>query len=401
MTHDIDQDLRQALHRRAATTPHRPDLARAVIRHAHTIQRRRRVTGFVTALALVAVAVPLGIRAGDLTSRSSEQPQIADTPDPEPSGVTVQIGDLGELAEDQVPQVAYLEDSTLVVGEDRIQLGLEPAQVAGVAYAGGSAFFAVRGDTGGLDLRVESNAADWPDSLGPIQQGPWASADQRYVAWLRDGQIAGIDTETGDELAVSVGAVDLLRVVGFAGDTLYFAEDRSRDVLRRWTIGSESTGPVGGLEQGTAVSPDATLVADMVKVTDYGTCTEMRDMTTGDSLWETCDYRVLGFSPGGTYVWGADSYGDGFAESYNVILDARTGELAMRIDRPRRASETTFFMDSAFETEDTLLLLLLRGQQATIARCDVLAGECTRATPVADVPGDPLVDGLPFRLLSG
>jgi hypothetical protein len=398
------------LRERAGAVPPRPDLAGAAIRQAHGIRRRRRIAGGVAAAALVALAVPLGLQAGDALRGNAPLPpatQGPERPDDEreeqveitPSQVTVQ---LPELPAGDAPALPYVDGSQLIIDGDTIDLGAT-SDVAQVAYAGGTVWFTERdAESGELTLRSTSKQAASISVTG----GPWASPDGRYLAYVADGSLFAVVTDAegggageGTEELV-LGPDETATWVTFVGDDLFYSTG-SDPTLMRWTIGEPGARPVDGVERATAVSPDGELVADQYKVDELKAeaCTRMKSLDSRDVLWETCEFRILGFSPSGRYAWGAQAYADA-EDTFNVVLDTRTGEVLMRVDGPDPTTSTqALFLGSVFESDTSLLITMAQGENAALVRCDLLSGSCERATELADGVV-PFEGGLPYRLLS-
>jgi hypothetical protein len=169
----------------------------------------------------------------------------------------------------------------------------------------------------------------------------------------------------------------------------------------RWTIGEPEATSVDAVERATAVSPDGGLVADQYKVDDLKAeaCTRVTSLDTGEALFETCEFRVLGFRPDGRYAWGAKAYADA-EDTFNVVLDTATGEVIMQVDGPDPASSPQLlFRGTEFESDTSLLIAMEQGENAALVRCDLVSGSCERATGLADGVV-PFEGGSPYRLLS-
>jgi hypothetical protein len=72
MNDPFDDELRRSLHDQADRIPRRPDFSAGAISRARGIRRRRQVAGVVAATALVAIAVPIGLRLGDMVSNGQD-----------------------------------------------------------------------------------------------------------------------------------------------------------------------------------------------------------------------------------------------------------------------------------------------------------------------------------------
>jgi hypothetical protein len=405
---NFDDDLRLALRERASGVSFPADLSGAAIRRARSIRRRRRIGGAVAAVALVAVGVPAGLQVSDSLSRGDQQIAPVEQDDrgaPDDGGdgddrggdivsSTVNV-DLAELEEGDPPLVPHVDGSELVVDGDRLDLGVPAQQLSYVVHAGGEAWYTVGDDMGNLSLQTTG-----ADLSLPVSQGPWASPDGRYVAWLAGGEVTVLDTASGDEATLAVGDVAHLQVVTFVGDELFVVPGDNRRTLLRWRIGDDDATALDGFVRPTAVSPDGSLVADMVSIDDYGSCTQVKELDGTPVGPRTCDFRIQGFSADGTYAYGSSSYGDGYADTFKVVLNVADGEVLMRINGPADdpdGSRQVSFMQATFETEAALVMLLEQGRNAALVRCDPATGECTRVSELAGGV-EPYAADAPFRL---
>ena len=60
---------------------------------------------------------------------------------------------------------------------------------------------------------------------------------------------------------------------------------------------------------------------------DLTTCSVVRDTEEGETLWETCDNRIMDFSPTGATAFGVGSVGDGLGDGQVTLLDAADGSV--------------------------------------------------------------------------
>lgn len=385
MTHDFDEDLRQALHRHAATTPRRPDLARAAIGRARTIQRRRRVTGVVAAAALIALAVPLGIQAGDLASRSSEQPEIADTPGPDDEAPAEQVEvelDLGDLPVGSAPAVPYLDGTTLVFDGEELDVGETPNSFNAALGSDGIVYYVSRVQGRPSELQRFSPTEGALSSLGTVESGPWASADGRYVLWGQRAagsrEVVALDTETGQEYALPVDAGPGRVPLGVADGTAYLW---SGEQVETWRFGEESASIDPAVQDAFVFSPAGTLRSDDTPGEgETGRCSTVVDQSTGEQLWDTCEHTVGGFTSDDRYAWGYSSDRVSISRGYNVVLHAASGDEVLRIEPGRRGD----IFGNRLETDDTLLVLYSQGGQVAVVRCTISTGACELATEPVD-----------------
>jgi hypothetical protein len=409
MTNDFDKELTVSLHKHAGAVPPRPNLADAAIRQAHGIRRRRRIGAAVAAAAVVAIAVPVGLQAGDSLTRGDREPVFVErnersdeperTDDQEVTRASVTV-DLAELDAGDPPSITYLDGARLYVDGSPVDLGVPSSDIDAITYAGDTAYFSVRTEEGRRQLRSVPDAG----VDGPIAGGPWGSPDRHYVAVLEQGgRLTVTDTMKGVEHSADLPSGRQVDSISFVGATAYlFTNDPAAGThaLIRWTFEDDELTEVDGVERATAMSPGGELVADMHEVDDLtaSTCTRVTSLTTGEGQWETCRHQIRGFSSDGRYVWGANEYESGAGDTYNVVLDALTGEQVLRVDGPDSMDRPLAFYGSTFESATTLLVSAEQDGQAALVRCDLTTGECELATELAEVEF-PYEGNSPYQLV--
>lgn len=392
MTHDIDEDLRQALRRRAASTPRRPDLARACIGRARRIQRRRLTTGVVAAVALVAVAVPLGLRAATtvdlgeppVAERTDPTQTVPTQPAPRPARTQTTL-DLGDLQLGPGPAVPYLDGSTLVVQGRELDLGEPPTVFRaalgsdGIVYHGGFP----QGRPSQLQRFSPTEGVLPP--LGTVDSGPFASADGRYVLWvLRESEtraVVALDTRTGEEYSLPVGGTELstpVYPIGVADGTAYLSV---KGRVETWQLAEASSSADGSLQDAFVFSPAGTLRSDdLPGAGETNRCSRVVEQSTGQLLWRTCEHTVGGFTSDDRYAWGYSGSRVSQSRGYNVVLDARTGEELLRIE----PAPDSYVFGNHLESDDTLLIQYAQQGQVAVVRCTISTGDCELATEPVD-----------------
>ena len=390
----FDDELRRSLNSQADAVPRIPDLSRGAIRQAHGIRRRRRIAGGIAAAALVAVALPLGLKIGDVMSHGQDPIER-----PLPVGPTKVELDLQTLSGGDEPSVPYLAGRTVVGDGFEIDVpGTAP--IAGIAPVDDGVYVATGDGVPGWPLARYSSSGDTED-MGLVQSTPVASTDGRWVVYLtsktdRFGNSVGpatlvlLDDRSGEQSTVSLPHADASQVDihAVSDGTVYLSYDDRRTgravPLQTWSVGEPAPVPVPGDFDATAVSPDGGVVAELTKVTDFGACSAVVDRTTEASLWRTCDYLVKGFTPDGDYVWAIPSNSEGYGPTAIAILNAETGAVVRHYDPvyPRRHQIT--FSDAVFEDDEHLLVRAEQDGSTTLMRCELLTEECRAAEPLAD-----------------
>jgi hypothetical protein len=395
MNDSFDGELRRSLHTQADRIPRVPDLSRDAIRRAHRLRRQRRIAGGVAAAALVAVALPIGLKVGDVVSRGQDPVEP-----PTPSGPTQVQLDLQTLSAGDQPAVPYLDGRTIVGDGFEIEIpGKEP--IAGIAPVDDGVYVATGDGSAAWPVTRYSTDGD-VDQLGSVLNGPVASTDGRWVAYLTaetdenlnqngPATLHLVDDDTGEQSSITLpGPVDAYEVTihAVSGGTVYFTPTDRRTgrsmSLQSWTIGHSAPELVPGNFDATAISPDGNLVASITKVRDFSACSAVTDRSTGTELWSTCDYTVKGFTPDGAYVWAVPSNTDGYGPTAVAILDAETGDLVRHYDEKTRIKQGITFVDAVFEDDGHLLIRAEQDGGTALIRCEVFTGDCRTAEPLVD-----------------
>lgn len=401
----FDDELRHSLSTQADRVPHVPNLGRSAIRRAHSIRRRRRIASGVAVAALVAVALPLGLKIGDVVSHGQD-------PVERPTGPARVELDLQTLSAGDEPAIPYLDGRT-IVGE-RFEIDVPgQAPIVGIAPVDDGVYVASGAGSDGWPVTRYSRDGD-VEALGSVLNGPVASTDGRWVAYITgdtdefgnaDGPatLVLVDDDTGEQSSVMLpAAADAYEVTihAVSDGTVYFTpSDRhtGRSMsLQSWSTGDSEPEPMPGNFDATAISPDGSIVAGLIKITDAGSCSAVVERTTGAELWRTCDYLVKGFTPDGAYVWAIPSNSEGYGPVAVAIIDAATGELVRHYDPAAPVKHPTTFADAVFEDDEHLLILAEQDGGTALIRCEVLTGECRTAEPL--VKGTGMTGSSPYLL---
>jgi hypothetical protein len=396
MTDLFDDELRHSLSTQADRVPRVPDLGRSAIRRAHGIRRRRRIASGVAVAALVAIAVPLGLKIGDVVSHGQDPIEL-------PTGPTRVELDLQTLAAGDQPIVPYLDRRTIVGDGFEIEVpGKTP--ITGIAPVDDGVYVATGDGGGGWPVTRYSTDGEAED-LGSVLNGPVASTDGRWVAYLTgetdefgnsDGPatLVLVDDDTGQQSSVTLpGPVDAYEVAihAVSDGTVFFTPSDRRTgrsmSLQSWSAGDTAPEPVAGNFDATAISPDGSVIASLTKVTDFGSCSAVVDRTEGNALWRTCDYSVRGFTPDGAYVWAFPSDTEGYGPTAVAILDAATGDLVRHYEPAARFQHPITFVNAVFEDDQHLLIQAEQDGGTALVRCEVVTGNCRTAEPLIDGTG--------------
>jgi hypothetical protein len=174
------------------------------------------------------------------------------------------------------------------------------------------------------------------------------------------------------------------KVIAFAAGKVFYSAKTSRTApakLYSWSPGRSSATVVKGVTDPTAVSADGKVAASIEAWSDSGTCSFVVEVSSGKTLWRTCEYMVMGFSPDKSVVIAGPAYGDGYAPMGSWALDGKTGKVL-------REWNGVAFREVRAEDDQHLLMEVDDGPETkgAIIRCTISTGDCERATPIT--PGD-------------
>ncbi len=336
------------------------------------IRRRRRIVAGVAAAAVAAVVVPTALFVSSPRGDDTPAPAAAGSPSPSATGpVDVTLPTDPPLGEE--PRIEVRDGSY----QHFVRIG--------------SLFLGVRADEDG------NRELDIVDGKGRSSV-TWAGVDQVVVspsgttaAWTEpdgsvwtawDGGRLELDQKSGGAGAVAVVGDGSCLPADGDGCTVYL--DAAGESAPRFVSSDGRTGDV---------TPDAIKVndvsADLLVATQTSyeqgrACSEVYDARLGRSLWDTCDYAFLRFSPDGQRLMATTSDSDGIGPTSITVLEATTGDpvATYRV-------EDGFVGAQAWEDDDHLLLVRYSYESKgwDVVRVD-LAGSSRRTSPVIGSPED-------------
>lgn len=359
------------------------------------IRRRRRVAGAVAVAAAVAVVVPtvLSVAGGPRADRNI-QPTL-----PSPSAHVARTTlTLDGLDRGEAPRVEYftadgvvLPDRGLVPTDQHFQ-----ALVPSDADGGPGGFVAVEPD--GQHLRVLTKDFE-PQSGSATTQSLVTTTERDHYAFVavESGAQTLVSRDTNDAEASrtwDLPAQGVAEVVGYLGDERVLVQnvdqkDGSSDLMIAEPDGSLTEVP--GYVQALSSSPEAGVFAVQTGDDLDGPCFGVVDAASLTRTWETCDYKLGGFSPDGRYVLATSALSDGMGPREVEVLDAGTGDLVARFATVQDSQ--LFMVGVVWETPDTFVAGTYDGTTGAILRMGVDGSLEEAAGPVQvdDVFGD-----LPF-----
>lgn len=325
---------------------------------ARGIQRRRRISTGLAALAIVAgAAVPGALLLGNEGSR-------VDDPIDEPEVVQLEYGrevpvDLRDAEPGALPTTTgfVVDGQTLHLGE----LQIEDPGVSQQAVPLGDGWFVqgyVRGDQYGWILDAEGAVVGDRFRTAAPAHDP-ATGRTAYV--VREGDTAALVVVDADgvelwQLSVADGTVPR----GFAGDDVITlvepATKAESPTLQRISPDGTVT-PIGTPPEGfEGLDPTTGRVTAQVDVrADNTGCFAVIDVATGQPAWErTCEQGLRDFSPDGRFLSAGPAYRSGMGDPGISVLDATTGETVVDFTAPQGLQFTV--IQSAWEDADSLLV---------------------------------------------
>ncbi|TCC19471.1 hypothetical protein [Kribbella speibonae] len=198
---------------------------------------------------------------------------------------------------------------------------------------------------------------------------------------------ATLYSDTGDsERSVKLPDVLSIQILTYAKGTVYYratakGSERSGK-LYTWTPGTAAPVLVKTVPgEALAVSGDGRLAASLPANNNGDGCSTVVEVATGKKRFQTCDYRISGFTPDGAVALGVPAYGDSYCSNIVTALDARTGKVL-------RQWSGCFYRVAAEDDRNVLMVAVVSGggqapsTKSTIVRCSLDNTTCERATEI-------------------
>ena len=389
---EVEQRLRTSLRRGADTLPYALDMTTGAVARARRIRRGRRVATGAAALAVVAVAVPVGLQATD-SQRAGEPPTSPATQEGDgPRKVDL---DLATMSAGARPAVPFAQNGVFFLAGDAGSVDLQSlSSFDAVAWGDVAAVTESYDDGREQRLYVYDPTSDMQTRDVLVEEGAVstvASADHRWLAYVDAGEgeavgtvtVADADTGASEGFELVDRSTELLAV---ADGTVFWQSGGGGETptLQAW---SAAGGPIDiGIIDATAVSGDGTVASAVTERPADGSCHGLFEVPDGEQQWRTCDWTPESISPGGRWVYAEPASTDGYGPVEVAVLDAYTGEV-VRTVRFGTGEDVGFFRDAEWESADTLLLQVEAASQAALVRVDVGTGEASTAMPPVPYAG--------------
>lgn len=383
MGHDDEgRDLGRALHDRVDSMTEAPLTLGDVQGRARRLRRNRRIVAGVGVAAAAAILVPTAILAGDGLQRSSEPGFATGTPSPSvsasattsPTPAATQPFDVSDLPTGSAPGIAWADGRTIhradgstveVTGVDRI----------GELAPMGAGWVVATDDSQGNLEAVLVDASGAAGDRYPLDGSLATSPEGDVVAWVApDGTVRAVDdggSRVVEHSTVQVpGPYDAVAVVGEAcirgasGGCTVFVRTLGEKVAS-YTMYQDGTSNevVGGLLSVTAVR--APWLAGITELhEDLTTCSRVGDEAT--TVWDTCDFRVLGFSPDGRHAVAVGTIGDGFSDRELAILATADGTPLVHLQSTGQSFASN--LDQVWEDDSHVLTVTWQDGEWAVVR---------------------------------
>jgi hypothetical protein len=394
-----DEQLARELRSRADDIDGHPISLDAVKSSANRMKWQRRVgTGAVA--AAVAVAIPAGAivisqntgGGSDLATRpttnssgpatdspttaATSGPTTGTTPSPTPEVKKVVLTADTERHGGEPHIVTVFDNDIIDIDGTAIPIGEMWTDVLRNGETADSAWMGIAWDNDGNTVLKYASADGSSITDGfPVATGLAVSPpnEQGYgsnVAYYSlDDDTLHLNSSTGNVMETWKFADGThARPVGILeGGVVYNVEGR-QPVAMLATAGG-GTQPILGLRSARGVSMSDNLVAGLISVDDFGSCSAVVNASTSEQLWQTCDYTLGAFSPDGEYVIGQPAYLDGIGDGLVAILNAKTGEPVVEYDTQTR--QGSFLYGGTVWDADGTLLAMLYDDGWALMRLDV------------------------------
>ncbi|MBS2939264.1 hypothetical protein KDN32_16095 [Nocardioides sp. J2M5] len=377
----LEDQVHDALARRAKPLQHPPLALGDVRRRARRIQVRRRVAAGVAVAAALAVAVPVGL-ALDGPARRTEQPPVDRTPGVvgtvrvDPRSASVGSGPGAPLVD--------VAAQTVTLGDEVVEL---PKAYELATPFGDGWFAALRQDDGAWTVNWLTPDLEVEDFTDGTSEPVLAPDGSRYAvaSFDRVGTWAVMSYDTARQeperpwaSVEQASPGSTVGIVGFVSEdqVLGYQLDAQTGTSSYFVAEGEEVTPYDGIEEAASASPATGMVAGRTTLADGRSCAATFDgaSRSAEPLWTDCDRELSQFSPDGSLVaaFGAGDPNAAGDESGVSLLDATTGRSLVDFEvTPVRNRVVGIADQVVWEDDEHLLATYTDGDQQFVVRLGV------------------------------
>lgn len=372
MSNSDEKDLlTRELRERSADVDGHPIGFDAVRQSARRIRRRRNIVTGAVAAVVASISLPTGLAVTTALNEpggGEDDSLIATSPAPTPVG-SVDLTTKGVPA-GQSPRMPYLVPRGFVTPDGtKVEVGFNLTSVApfedgwiGHVYAGNGGAEIYTFDADGN--RTGTGAQMAGESMVVAADGSRVA----YTLVAEDGTQTLVDAPTSgaEPRTWEFAARPAVEPVAFLDEDSLVIQQAAggRPTYSTLDEGGEPRQLDGFL--GVADAHDG-LVAGITTEDMGSACSAVRRASTGETLWETCDYSLLGFSPDGRWIAATGPYQSGFGMVSGAILDAEDGTPMVDYVQATRTSQVTL-ADLVWEDDDSVLAPVMDGNSYGLLR---------------------------------
>ena len=337
-TTPLEDRVHDGLHRRVDPIRHSALSVTDVRTRARRIQRRRTMAAGAAVAAVLAIAVPVGLTVWGSAPRSGVEP-AAPPSTPVVTG-TVRIDPRSaEVGEELALPLINVDAPSLIVGDETTTLPHDYSQLT--PYLDGWTGLAVADTAEGWistvhvlddELRVIEEVTQATELAVSPDAGRLAWAWYDGTRWVVVDRAADGSREERQIPMPPGPQEETLRAIGFLPDDGIVLARTDPSTGRQTVLVLSPDGrttALPGFIRAGATDAAGGLVSGQTSFSGDGSCWKVVDTTTGGegtTVWDTCDYSLLAFSPDGEHVVGLTDYLTPDGSPTLAVLDAATGE---------------------------------------------------------------------------
>ncbi len=407
---DDERALNRALHGQVDPLQASPLGLGEVQAKARVVRRHRRIAAAAAVAAAVAVVVPTALVATRGLDSTPDRPPVAtQAPDPTrteasdpttsspPEEAQTQPFDLSALETGDDPKIDWADGRDVHRFDGTVVPGALPAGTTDFAPMADGWVVMTRDDQGGQYAQyVPADGVSTQvvhDASGGLATSPlgevvaWATPEGTVNGFHNGGELFELPSVGAGEYfdAVAVTTEDCQEGRTSPGGCTVYVNTKGLESTARLTSSHGITDLVADDIDELTAWTSGRLAGIVERRDDMTTCSVVKKSDDGQPVvWETCDNRLMDFSPTGATVLGVGSVGDGDGgEGVVTLLDSTTG--TPLVDLRADEKHQTFAYQWAWEDDSHVLLVVRSGVDWSIVR---LGTDGSMEYAVAPVAGD-------------